>query len=92
MGPHHLSARDLVPGEATLAIRPNRVGIVSKNTDGALPAVVEKATYVGSHMEYTLRSDFGALFAVDEQVEAALLVGEEIAVDLARSKPVLVPD
>ena len=89
---HNLPARDLQPGEATLAIRPNRVGIVSKDTDGALPAVVEKATYVGSHMEYTLRSDFGALFAVDEQVESALQVGEAIAVDLARSKPVLVPD
>ena len=85
---HNLPARGLAPGQATLAVRPSRVVV-----DGpqGFPAEVVKATYVGSRMEYTLRAEFGPLFAVHEDVNRPLAIGQAVRVGLDRTGPVLLP-
>jgi iron(III) transport system ATP-binding protein len=85
---HSLPSRGMAPGNATLAVRPSRVTI---DVAEGFPAEVVKATYVGSRMEYTLKADFGTLFAVQEDVEHPLAIGQRVAVGLAATGPVLLP-
>jgi len=83
-----LPARGLSVGPAMLAVRPTRLLF---NEDNGLATTVEKATYVGSHMEYTLRTRFGTLFAVSENVDAPFAIGQLLRVGFDRKGPVLLP-
>ena len=83
-----LPARGLSVGPAMLAVRPTRLLF---NEDNGLATTVEKATYVGSHMEYTLRTRFGTLFAVSENVDAPFAIGQSLRVGFDRKGPVLLP-
>ncbi len=85
---HVLPSRGLAPGPATLAVRPSRVMI---DADEGFPAEVAKATYVGSRMEYTLKAEFGSLFAVQEDVSNPLTIGQPVRLGLAALGPVLLP-
>ncbi|MEM9205794.1 MAG: ABC transporter ATP-binding protein [Pseudomonadota bacterium] len=85
---HVLPARGLGPGPATLAVRPSR--IVIGNGEG-IPAKVDKATYVGVHMEYTLSGAFGQVFAVEDDVDSPVAVGTELHMSFAEKGPVLLP-
>lgn len=84
---HRLPARDQTPGESLLAVRPSRLVVGAEH---GFEAVVEKATYVGNRMEYTLNAGFGSIFAVHEDVDAPFVVGQDIRVGFAARGPVLV--
>ncbi len=86
---HNLPARGLPVGAAQLAVRPTR--LVLGASEG-LAMEVEKATYVGSRMEYTLTAPFATLFAVSEDVDAPLDVGSKVTVGLAGIGPVLLAE
>jgi iron(III) transport system ATP-binding protein len=83
-----LPSRGLPVGAATLAVRPSRIVI---GADGGFTARIAKATYVGIRMEYTLEAGFGAMFAVQQDVDHPLQVGDSVKVGFAASGPVLVP-
>ena len=55
---HHLPSRGLPLGPAKLAVRPTRLILNAKK---GIKMSVEKATYVGSRMEYTLQAEFSKL-------------------------------
>ncbi len=55
-------------------------------------AQVEKATYVGVRMEYSLKANFGAMFAVQDDVDSPLEVGTEIVVGFHAKSAVLLPE
>ncbi len=86
---HTLPARGLPTGPATIAVRPSRLLI--DGHDG-VPATVEKATYVGVRMEYTLTGAFGQVFAVHDDVDNPLAPGTELHMGFAAKGPVLLPD
>jgi iron(III) transport system ATP-binding protein len=86
---HRLPSRGLSKGKATLAIRPSRMRLSSSGE--GLAAKVEKVTYVGARMEYTLSGDFGQVFAVSDEVDAPYAPGQSVVIALAASGPVLVP-
>ncbi len=86
---HRLDSRGLGPGPATLAVRPSRLVL---NAGNGFSASVNKATYVGSRMEYTLNAEFGPVFAVAESTGDPFRVGQELVVGLAPTGPVLLPD
>jgi len=54
-------------------------------------AVVNKATYVGSRMEYTLVSGFSTMFAVQDDVDNPITIGQEVIVGFSKTGPVLLP-
>jgi iron(III) transport system ATP-binding protein len=83
---YSLPARGLLPGPATLAVRPSRILI---GTGTGVRATVAKATYVGVRMEYTLAGTFGQVFAVQEDVDDPLEPGTEVRMSFARKGPVL---
>jgi iron(III) transport system ATP-binding protein len=73
-----IGAPGIGKGEAFAVIRPSAVGLSIEPTSGrSLPAEVMKATYLGSHWEYTLASVVGELFVtqpVDRRYEAGATV------------------
>ena len=83
---HELPSRSLSVGAAQLAVRPTRLILNAKN---GMNMTVEKSTYVGSRMEYTLNAEFGKLFAVSQNVDTPLDIGQEIIVGLDPIGPVL---
>ncbi len=85
---YHLPSRGLPMGEATLAVRPSRIVLGEM---GGFAARVAKATYVGIRMEYTLEAEFGAMFAVQEDVDHPLEIGTEVQVGFKAAGPVLIP-
>ena len=85
---HTLPARGMSPGPANLAVRPTRFKL---GAEGGVPMKVEKATYVGSRMEYTLSTGFGEVFVVSEDVDTPLAPGDTVTVGLDRIGPVLLP-
>lgn len=88
---HKLPSRGMKPGSATLAVRPSRVELSADSSDNSIAAKVAKATYVGSHMEYTIEAGFGTLFAVSGNVSSIFTAGDTVAVKFTESGPVLLP-
>jgi iron(III) transport system ATP-binding protein len=86
---HNLPARGLTVGAAQLAVRPTRLKLAATN---GIKMLVEKATYVGSRMEYTLKAGFGQIFAASENVDAPLTVGNTVIGGLDAIGPVLLPN
>lgn len=84
-----LDARDLGPGAAKLAVRPNR--LVLQQQEGGLPAVVQKATYVGDRMEYRVSTSLGELFCTSEATDQPIATGASIFVRFDEVGPVLLP-
>ncbi len=83
-----LPARGVGLGKAVVAIRPSRLVL---DAPEGFKAVVTKATYVGSRMEYTLDAGFKVMFAVHENVDTPLAIGRELTVGFGKTGPVLLP-
>jgi iron(III) transport system ATP-binding protein len=75
-----LPHRGLTLGPAHVALRPETIRLVSERQEGAIAGAVQKATYLGSHMEYTVRTAEGDLFVIDRDVERALPPGTSVSV------------
>ena len=84
-------ARGLGPGPARIAVRPSRINLAKAGTDGAIPGVLVKVTYVGSRMEYLVATDLGELFVTSEDVGDIFAAGVDVGLVLAESGPVLIP-
>jgi iron(III) transport system ATP-binding protein len=73
-------ARD---GEATVAIRPEAITVErAPGSVGALAGTIAKASYLGSHMEYSVDTAAGSLFATCPRVERPLATGDKVALVL----------
>jgi iron(III) transport system ATP-binding protein len=59
-----LPHRGIAAGGTTLAVRPHAIRLHTHPAADRLPARIRKATYLGSHIEFTLDSDVGELFAI----------------------------
>jgi len=71
-------------GEADIAIRPEAIVVESAPVPaGALAGTIANAAYLGTHMEYTIDTAAGALFAVCARVDRPFAPGDAVAVKLA---------
>ena len=77
-----LPSRGMKPGSTQVAIRPESLQISDKDAPGSIEAEVVKATYLGSHMEYTLDTAVGKLFVVEPDISNAISIGSTISVRL----------
>lgn len=84
-----LPRRSLSVGPATLAVRPNRVDIDIEALGTGITATVIKATYVGRHMEYTIETGFGTLFAVAGNINEPIVPGTKVSISFQSAAPVL---
>jgi iron(III) transport system ATP-binding protein len=77
-------------GDVYLVVRPNAVTMGARDADAStLQAQVEKATYLGSHWEYTLRAGDWPLFVV-QPITARYRVGDTLRVRFAPEQMALV--
>jgi len=84
--------RGMEPGPAIVAIRPESLLIrPEKNKNTAFPAEITKVAYLGSHLEYGLKSSLGELFAIDRNVLKLQDIGSHVWVELADHGIALVP-
>jgi iron(III) transport system ATP-binding protein len=86
-----LPARGRSAGPAVLAVRPSRMVIQPGAEGGGVRATVQKATYVGSRMEYTVAAPFGSVFVTVEDVDAVLAPGDAVTLGFRDRGPVLLP-
>jgi iron(III) transport system ATP-binding protein len=71
----------LPDGPVEAAVRPEAVRIAKRNGDeGTLAGRIAKATYLGSHMEYTLETAAGELFAIAHDSKAPFRENDEVEV------------
>jgi len=67
------------PGPVTLAVRPHRLRIVASGK-GVLDGVCERASYLGSRMEYVVRTAWGDLLIFDPEARITRERGEKVGV------------
>jgi iron(III) transport system ATP-binding protein len=80
-------------GEATIAIRPEAITVEAAPAgNGALAGTIAKASYLGTHMEYSIDTAAGSLFATCPRVERPLGVGTAVALSLAARGVIVVGD
>ncbi|MEM7462233.1 MAG: ABC transporter ATP-binding protein [Pseudomonadota bacterium] len=84
-----LPARDLKPGSAFLGVRPNRVQIGKPGSKNTLSGEIIRRTYVGNHLEFTVKTEVAELFSTTTDVDAPYEVGDKVSVDFATKGPVL---
>jgi iron(III) transport system ATP-binding protein len=87
-----LPARGHQPGPARMAARPNRIHLEAAGTPGTLPGTLEKATYVGSHLEFGVATEFGEVFVVSPDVDSGFLAGQSVGIAFPDRGPVLIKD
>ena len=78
-----LPHQGLQPGKADLAIRPEAIRLEDAGAGGALDGQISKATYLGSHFEYTVVTDLGEIFVIDPHLNPARKSGSSVSVRLA---------
>ena len=83
-----LPARDIAPGPAKVAIRPESVHL--SDPGNGLAGEIVKAAYLGDHLEYTVSTPVGELFVIDNSVEAPRAVGSSVSVGFG-TRVALVP-
>ena len=73
-------------GHATVAVRPEAITIEAGSGGaraGTLAGTIAKASYLGTHMEYSIDTAAGLLFATCPKVERPLAMGDKVALLLA---------
>jgi iron(III) transport system ATP-binding protein len=82
-----------VEGEATIAVRPEAITVeAAPGPEGSLAGTVAKASYLGTHMEYSIDTAAGSLFATCPRVDRPLGVGTAVALLLAARRVIVVAD
>jgi len=89
-----LNSRGFPTGATKLAVRPNRITLMDSSTtvaaeQGSLDGVVGKATYVGNHMEYTVKTAQGEWFVTSNNVHDVFEKETAVQVTFADQGPVL---
>lgn len=85
-----LPRRQLKPGPANVAVRPESFLLSTDRATPGLAGTVTKASYLGNHMEYSVTTDMGALFVVDPDVVDTIAAKTEVRVTLANHGVTLV--
>jgi len=76
-----VSVRD---GDVTVAVRPEAIVVeLAPGPSGALAGTIAKSSYLGTHMEYSIDTAAGTLFATCPRVDRPLASGDKVALALA---------
>ena len=73
-------------GSTSALIRPEHIKLTQKETTSALAGTIEKATYVGSKIEYNVATSIGSIFVISLSDHQEFRVGENIFLKLAPEK------
>ena len=88
-----MASHGLRPGSADVAIRPESIHLKAGAVDGGIEGNVLKATYLGSHIEYTVETALGELFVIGHDIGAMMTRGAAVTVMLDdRGVNLVLPD
>jgi iron(III) transport system ATP-binding protein len=88
-----LPHRNLGPGTAMVAIRPEVVRLAPASPSGqGLKGIVRRATYLGSHMEYEVETAVGDLFVTDHGGNESLTEGVSVSISMLPGGVTLISD
>jgi iron(III) transport system ATP-binding protein len=76
---HRVPGRNVRPGPAQLAVRPNAITLAPKN-GGSFGGQITHSAYLGDHVEYEVKTKIGTLFVVDPAVENPLAAATEVEI------------
>ncbi len=85
-------ARGSKTGKSLLGVRPNRVLMGDPDQKNSLSGEVVRVTYVGNHLEVTVKTMVGDLFATTTDVDMGFETGSTVGVRFSSSGPVLLTD
>ncbi len=85
-----LPARGMERGPARIAIRPQAIGLAVQDSGDGLRGVVRKATYLGSHIEYSVETPIGELFVIDGGVVQPIPRESDVSVRLSHQGVTLI--
>jgi iron(III) transport system ATP-binding protein len=86
-----LPARDLGPGPAKVAIRPEALLLSGTAGPASLPGKISKCAYLGNHLDVMVETEIGELFVVQYGARTMLEPGAPVAVSFAESGVTLIP-
>ena len=87
-----LPRRGAAKGPIKIAIRPEAVTLhASQPNASALAGTITKATYLGKHLEYSIQTPFGTLFAVDHSHDKPIAANTNVWITFAERGVVVVP-
>ena len=87
----NLPRRGVAAGPAKIAVRPTSLKLQPSGSVG-IPGNISKAAYLGGHMEYTVTTDAGERFVIDENVRTPFVAGTDVAIAFADHGVTLVPN
>ena len=87
-----LPRRGMAAGPAKIAVRPTSLRLSRTATGPAIPGRITKAAYLGGHMEYTVATDGGERFLIDENVRNPMVAGTDVSIAFADHGVTLVPN
>jgi len=79
-----LPHRNLSVGQAKVAIRPQAIQLESSGGSAGISGTIQKAVYLGNHVEYTIDAPVGELFMIDHQVDQLQAPGSEVRLRFLR--------
>ena len=85
-----LPARGHGSGPARLAARPSRIEMREAGAVNTVPGQLQKVTYVGSHLEFVVATEFGDVFVVSPDVDADFQTGQAVGIGFPEKGPVLI--
>jgi len=87
-----LPRRRAEKGPIKIAIRPEAVTLhTSQPNVSALTGAITKASYLGKHLEYSIQTPLGALFAVDHSRDKPIATNTNVWITFAERGVVVVP-
>ena len=69
-------------GKASALIRPEYIKLHTKKTASSLVGTIDKATYIGSKVEYNVQTDIGMIFVVDLSDKVEFSEGQKVFIQL----------
>jgi iron(III) transport system ATP-binding protein len=88
-----LPHRGAGPGAVKLAVRPDAFALhEAEPGTSAMPGRVNKASYLGTHVEYEVESPVGGLFVVDHRSRPPIPVGTDVSITLADEGVCVIPN
>ena len=73
-------------GSTSALIRPEHIKLTQKEAASTLAGTIEKATYVGSKIEYNIATSIGSIFVIALSSQQEFRAGEDIFLKLAPEK------
>ena len=87
-----LPHRGLMPGNAMLAIRPHSICLHESGTEDGIPGTIQKSSYLGDHLEYTVKCDLGEFFVIDNQMQTQHPSGANVSINFRSHGISLIPE